>query len=131
MEMEPRVQTRMLGILTSLLSVKFTEEAKILDDLAEWEKKVRMYEDQSKEIMTDNMRKAVIMQALPSEMKNQMQLKQQVDTFTEFRVLLRDHVLARKAWNTEAVPMSVDAVCGKGEGKDGGKGKATAKRTAR
>ncbi len=55
--------------------------------------------------MTDNLRKAVIMQALPSETNNQMQLKQEVDTFTEFCVQFRDHVLARKAWNTEAVPM--------------------------
>jgi hypothetical protein len=65
MEMEPRVQTRMLGILTS-----FTEESRILDDLAEWEKKTRVYEEQSKEMMTDNMKKAVIMQALPNEVKN-------------------------------------------------------------
>ena len=76
MEMEPRVQTRMLGILTSLLSVRFTEESRILDDLAEWEKKTRVYEEQSKEMMTDNMQKAVIMQALPNEVKNPMQLKQ-------------------------------------------------------
>ncbi len=79
MEMEPRVQTRMLGILTRLLSVKFTEEARILDDLVEWEKNVRIYEDQSKGAMTDNIRKAVIMQALSTEVKSQMQLKPQVD----------------------------------------------------
>ncbi len=75
MEMEPRVQTRMLGILTSLLCVRFTEESRILYDLAEWENKTRVYEDQSKEMMTDNMKKEVIMQALPDEVKNQMQLK--------------------------------------------------------
>ena len=108
MEMEPRVQTRMLGILTSLLSVRFTEESRILDDLAEWEKKTRDCEEQSKEMMTDNMKKAVIMQAL-NEVKSQMQLKQQVDTYNDFRAQLRDHVLARRAWS-EPTPMSVDAM---------------------
>ncbi len=76
-----------------------------------------MYEDQSKETTTDNMCKFVIAQALPSEMRNQMHLKQLVDTFTELRAQMRDHALARKAWNNEAAPMSVDVVWGKG--KDG------------
>ena len=38
MEREPQFQTRMLGILTNLLAVKFHDEARLLDDLAEWEK---------------------------------------------------------------------------------------------
>jgi hypothetical protein len=114
----------MLGILTSLISVKLTEEAKILDDLAECEKKVRTNEDQSNKILTVNICKVVITQALPSEMKNQMQLKQRFDTFTEFKVQLRDDAVSRKVWNTEAAPMSVDAVWGKGkDGKGKGYGK--------
>ena len=40
MELESQVETRMLGILTNLLAVKFQDEARLLDDLAEWEKKV-------------------------------------------------------------------------------------------
>ncbi len=57
---EPHVQTRMPGILTSLLSVRFTEKSRILDDLAEWEKKTRVYEEQPGQMMTDNMKKAVM-----------------------------------------------------------------------
>ena len=47
------------------------------------ENKVRVYEEQSKEMMTDNMEKVVIMQALPNEVKKQMQSKQQVDTYNQ------------------------------------------------
>ncbi len=72
--------------------MKFQDEARLLDDLSEWEEKVRLYEDQSKETLTQSMKKAVSMQGLPSEVKPQMQLKPNVDSYNDFRAQLRDHV---------------------------------------
>merc|ERR1712194_557308 len=80
------------------------------------------------ETLTDNVKRAVLHQSLNLELRQLMQTKTTVDTYEEFRVTLRDVVLARRAWNQKSSSMDVGALHWKGKGKIGkgkdGKGKS-------
>merc|ERR1712194_804126 len=76
------------------------------------------------ETLTDNVKRAVLHQSLNLELRQLMQTKTTVDTYEEFRVTLRDVVLARRAWNQNSSSMDVGALHWKGKGKfEKGKGK--------
>ena len=117
--MVPQVRGRLLGVLQTLLAVRFEFEDKLLVELNEWERNVILYEQQSGEELSGNIKRAVLQQSLPADLRQALQSKTNIDSYADFRAALRDDVLARKAWRSGLVPMEIGAV----QERKGGKGK--------
>ena len=121
-EMVPQVSGRLLGVLQTLLSVRFESEDRLLVELNEWERNVLLYEQQSGEEMSGSIKRAVSQQSLPADLRQALQSKTNIDSYADFRAALRDDVLARKAWRSGPVPMEIGAVQeyqGKSDRKNG------------
>ena len=96
-EMVPQVRSRLLGVLQTLLSVRFESKDRLLVELNEWERNVILFEQQSGEEISGNIKRAVLQQSLPADLRQALQIKTNIDSYTDFRAALRDDVLARKA----------------------------------
>ena len=59
-EMVPQVRGRLLGVLQTLLAVRFECEDRLLVELNEWERNVLFYEQQSGEEFSGNIKRAVL-----------------------------------------------------------------------
>ena len=139
-ELVPLIQSRFLGMLQSLLQVSFKSEESVLDLLSDWERQVKLYEDQSGEPLTDSVKKAVVLAGLPEAIRGHLQMQKGIDTYEILRVSIKDLIMSRRTWHTSATQegnpwrsvdpnaMQVDAVKGgKSKGKKGsekGKGKS-------
>ena len=123
--MVPQVSGRLLGVLQTLLSARFESEDRLLVELNEWERNVLLYEQQSGEEISGNIKRAVLQQSLPADLRQALQSKTNIVSYADFCAALRDDVLAGKAWRSGPVPMEFGAVQeyqGKSDRKNG-KGK--------
>ena len=101
--------SRFLGVLQTLLAARFESEDKLLVELTEWERNVLLHEQQSGEELSGNIKRAVLKQSLPGDLRQALQSKTNIDSYADFRAALRDDVLARKAWMSGPVPMEIGA----------------------
>lgn len=71
---------------------------------------MKLYDDQTNEPTSANMRPTIVMQALPASVNLQMQTSPQTDTSIEFREQMQDVMLSCKLWASYVTPMAVGAV---------------------
>ena len=77
--MVPQVRGRLLGVLQTLLAVRFETEDRLLVELNEWERNVVLYEQQSGEELSGNIKRAVLQQSLPADLRQALQSKTNID----------------------------------------------------
>ena len=131
-ELHPKVETKLLGNLMKLLALKLDEPGKLLEDVSEWERRLELYEQQSEDMVSDNLKRAVLLKALPETMRQLMQSRCTQGNYNEFRAELRDVIRTQKAWTDDgpqpmdwSIAGAFDKGKGKGKSKDKhGKGKS-------
>ena len=113
--MEPRLASRNLAILSTLLDPEFGTEAQTLDRFLAWERQVR-YEQQTVGIaLGDDMKIAVVTRKLPEQVRHSMQLRAAEigSDYEKFRLELVSFLQARRSWSTSSTasglaPMEID-----------------------
>lgn len=114
------------------------------DEIETWEEQIEQYEEMSKEELSDNTKKAVIMKFAPENIKQHMALNaSSVADYETAKTIVLGFIQSQKNWEDAKDPptkhkdkMEVDHVGyvgygkdrGKGKGKDKGKGKGKGKK---
>ena len=96
-------------MLQSVLNLKFVDEATILDTLQDWGRLGLQYEQQSDDVISDSVKKAVLATACAEAIRHMLHLQGRAeDTYEDMRNNLRDYVLSKRSWQGSGA-MEVDA----------------------
>ena len=128
----PVTQGRVLATLNGILSADFgQDQAAYMDKLVTWERKVNDYERLAKEPMSDIIKRAIITERAPSEVRTHLLVNAgSLLSYESVRASIESFLAAGRRWAQEPTPMDVDvnALYWKGKGgKHGGNGKWTGK----
>ena len=129
-EHEPRVKSRFGGMLTSLLQTKFKGAGE--SEFDSFEKKVKEYENQSRDTISDPVKQATVLNGLGNErLLEHLQLNaERFSTYHEMKSMITNYFQMRRTWSGSS-PMDIGALGGgsypggggPGGGKDWGGGK--------
>ncbi len=148
---QPDTVGRHMGVLQGVLSPELSA-TNFMADLVSWENRVRIYEEQSKESLSESIKTAVLLKHSPEEVRVHLQMNQELlgTDYQHMRRSIEGFLLARTTWsvsgastpgassllNSKTTPMEVGAVQAKSKSKGksdkgkskerGGKGSASA-----
>lgn len=133
-EYQPNTRSRSLAMMQSILRPQFTgSELSFLEELQCWEMQVEQHEQITGKQLDDQVKTAVILQAIPNSIRALVQFQVEESTrYTEVREKVANYLRTQRAWSVASnsmgsAPMEIDMIQqhgkgGKGKGK--GKGKS-------
>ena len=123
----PVTQGRVLATLNAILQVDLGgDEAVLMDRVVQWEEKITEFEQLSREILPDIIKRAIITERAPAQVKTHLLVNAQtLATYQLVRAAVESFVTAGRQWGSSSTPMEVDALYAKGKGKDKRKDKGT------
>ena len=121
-EWQPKSMSRRLALLLAILSPQFNEnqdESAWKESFDAWEVIVQEYEQMSSRRFDEEVKAAVVLMGAPRELKPHLQLRSE-ELLTNYSTLtqqIKNWIQSRRAYQlTNAEPMEVDRVKGKGKG---------------
>ena len=121
----PVTQGRVLSILNAILQVDLMgDESQLMDRIVQWEQKINEFEQLSREILPDIIKRAIITERAPAQVKTHLLVNAQtLASYSLVRAAVESFVTAGRQWGNGSQPMEVDALYGKGKSKGGKWGK--------
>ena len=135
----PQSKSRALARLNAILGYSFgTKPEEVLDKILAWERLIGDYERDSKDLISDSLRSAVLVGNLPQAIRTHVLMHPTAtQDFASLRALIESYIISGRRWEETAgspkqpqsgpTPMEIDALKGKGKGKWKDKGKPKGK----
>ena len=129
---DPQSKSRALSRLNAILSYSFgSKPEELLDKILCWEKMIGDYEKDSKEVLSNSLRSAVLVGNLPQAIRTHVLMNPNAtQDYAALKALIESYIISGRRWDdtkqTGPTPMEIDVLKGKGQGKwkgDKGNGK--------
>eukprot|EP00971_Amphidinium_carterae_P350375 6491509-Amphidinium_carterae.2 len=120
---QPRSRATGLSKLSKIVAPQF-DHTNYLDSLATWERQIQEYEMQTKDVVSDTVKSAVLAAHAPPDAQTYLYMHANNQDYRVLKNLVEEFMVAKQVQMATPSPMEVDAVGWKGDkgGKGGGKG---------